>query len=393
MKVENAVKNKILNRLNSIEFVVSEKCQNACKYCYRVKKHNSSTVNYINPENAYIYLDNFCEIFNVDKDYFKTLGLELFGGDALVDYVKFKRLLEICMNDYEFKHMVIPTNSRLLNELNSYDILELLNIGKRLAFSLSVDGAPADCQRPLSKYGRMLSYEEKINYDRLINLSKKHSFGFHPMFSFDNFDIWYDTFIFFAEQEVYPYLLEVRHPIDNESALQCVLQLKRIRQYVDTLDKPFLRKQLNTIYSSRVPRGLGCSAHTTFTIMPNGDVPFCHRVVDPPWVSLNILTKEWDTSKHITLISGHHHSNHPVCMVCPVRSVCTGQCAGASYEYWGDPWIPINSICNYILLKYYVFIKLFGDWKANANHINIKELEQKVFNIFGENKVKEILND
>jgi radical SAM protein with 4Fe4S-binding SPASM domain len=393
MKVESIINNKILNRITSIELVVSEKCQNNCEYCYRVKKHNNSTCNYINPDIIRIFYRNFCELFGVDKDYLKTLSLELFGGDALLDYQKFKKILEISMNDYEFKCVIIPTNTRLINELHLADIEELLKVGKRVAFSLSVDGEPADNQRPLSKYGKMLSYDEKLNYDKLIKLSKKFNFGFHPMFSFKNFDNWFDSFKFFADQEIYPYLLEIRHPITNEQAISCVRQLKYIRTYVDKLDNKELRRQLNTIYASRVPRGLGCSAHTTFTIMPNGDVPFCHRVVDPPWVSLNILTKEWDLSKHITLISGHHHANHPVCMVCPIRKLCTGQCAGASYEYWGDPWIPIQSICNYFLLKYYIFQELFDDWAINKKHINTDFLRSQVYNIFGEQQVKELLND
>ncbi len=393
MKVEKAIKNKILNRLTSIELVVSEKCQNNCSYCYRVKKHNNSTINYLNPKVIPMYLDRFCQFFDVPKDYLKSLTLELFGGDAFLDYEKLYKILEVSMNDYEFSNITIPTNARMVNELHIQDLKKILEVGKRVRLSLSVDGEPSDNQRPLSKYGKMLSYEEKINYTKLIKVAKELKFGFHPMFSFNNCDTWYDTFLFFQEYNIYPYLLEVRHPISKEQSLKCVYQLMKIRKFVDYLKDRNLKQLLNTIYASRIPRGLGCSAHTTFTIMPNGDIPFCHRVVDPPWVSANILTNEWDVSKHITLVSGHHHSNHPICMVCPIKTICSGQCVGASYEYWGDPWIPIESICNYMLLKTYIFSQSFKDWEEITNSINKRVLEEKVFKIFGENKVKELLND
>ena len=393
MKVEKAIKNKILNRKNSIELVVSEKCQNNCKYCYRVKKHSASPIDYINVERADILLSNFLGVFDLDVTYYQSLNIELFGGDALLYYNKFKLILDLCMNKYKFNKMIVPTNTRLLTELNSCDIEELLEVSPNLLFSLSVDGNPADKQRPLSKFGRMLSYDEKVNYDKLIYLAHKYKFGFHPMFSFDNYDIWYDSFKFFVDKGVYPYLLEVRHSLTPEEALKCVSQLRKIRIFVDSMNDRKITRQLNTISASQVPRGLGCSAHTTFCIMPNGDVPFCHRVVDPPWVALNLLTKEWDVSKHITLTSAHHHSNHPICMICPIRDVCTGQCAGASYEYWGDPWIPIASICDYMQLKFYVFINTFDDWANFMSKCDMKQLESNVFKVFGESKVKELLND
>jgi len=387
--IDKVIENKILNRLTSIEFVVSEKCQNNCEYCYRVKKHNNSVVNYINPEIIHVFLNNFLQLFKLEKSYFKTISTELFGGDALLDYANCKKIIDICLNDYKFNFITIPTNARLVQELNEYDLKELLQ--ERVLLSLSVDGYPADSQRQLSKYGKMLAYNEKINYEKLIKLSKKYRTGFHPMFSFKHPETWVDTFEFFLSYEIYPYLLEVRHPISKEQSIECVTQLARIRNRVNKKYKQ--NRALNTIFASTVPRGLGCSALTTLTIMPNGDVPFCHRVVDPPWVSLNLLTKEWDIAKHVSFMSGFHHSNHPVCMQCSLRQVCSGQCSGANYEYWGDPWLPINSICNYAYLKYFIFMQLFEDWKKLQDRVDYDKLKKQVYLIYTEDEINKIKSE
>ena len=120
--------------------------------------------------------------------------------------------------------------------------------------------------------------------------------------------------------------------------------------------------------------------------MPDGSLPFCHRLIDKPWVYGNLATKQFDISKAINFISGYHHSNHPECIKCPVRNLCHGQCVGASYEYWGDPWTPIHAICDYIICKNFVLSRIFDDWgKVTEQTIsaeNVKKMETKCNNIF-----------
>jgi len=138
---------------------------------------------------------------------------------------------------------------------------------------------------------------------------------------------------------------------------------------------------------------MGCSALTTLTIMPNGDVPFCHRLIDPPWVYGNVY-KGFDISKSINFMSAYNTKNTPECMACPIRKTCNGQCAGASYEYWGNPWMPIASICDYFKLKFYVFYTLFDDWKQTLISVNtdIDKLKSEVESAFGENILDVIMD-
>jgi len=391
-----SIQTKYLSRITSLELVVSEKCQNNCRYCYRVKHHNNSTVNYISLDRVKVLVNNLKDMFDLPDDFFHKRRLELFGGDALLDYAKLNDLLKYLNEKLQFNNCMIPTNARMAQELTTYDLEKILNIAPgKIHLSLSVDGDPQDNQRPLSKYGRMLGYQEKINYEKLIKIAKKYRCGFHPMLSFDTPHTWFDTFKFFLDQDVVPYLLEIRHAISKEYAIECVKQLVLIRKYIEKNLKPQLKRFANTVCFSIVPRGLGCSAHTTLTIMPNGDIPFCHRVIDPPWIMANVLTKENNISKLITLTSGHDHRNHPICIACKIKKICAGQCAGASYEYWGDPWIPIDSICNYTKLKTFIMSYYFEDWKNCKNYITdgftFEDLRNEVYEIFGEKAIKSLL--
>jgi len=394
-----AIEEKILNRISGIELVVSEKCQNNCKYCYRVKKHNASPITYITPSKARLLLNNFLETFKIDVGFYSSRCGELFGGDAGVNYQYLKEIIHIMISEFKFRNVVIPTNARLLQELAQPDLIDLLEAGEnRVSFSLSVDGSPQDAQRSLSKFGKMLSYDEKINYQKLVAMAKKYHFGFHPMLTFESISTWLDTVKSFFDMGIVPYLLEVRHPLMKDNAIDAVKTLGKIRQFLEPrIDKQTLR-QSNTLSMSIVPRGLGCSALTTISIMPNGDLPFCHRVVDPPWVKGNVLEKTINFSKMISETSIYNHRNHPLCMACVIRDLCAGQCAGASYEYWGDPWIPIESICNFQRLKTYIFAEIFDDWKNiydshNQHSIEKDTLKNTVENTYGADTINKLLSE
>jgi radical SAM protein with 4Fe4S-binding SPASM domain len=378
---------KVLNKTTSLELVISEKCQNNCKYCYRTYKHDTSNIFSLEPSIVKSHIDKFLDIIQDDGTFFNQRSIELYGGDPLLDYQKAIEILKI-VDTYKPDFVVLATNARLLSELTDHDIDNFINsIDTKIHCSLSVDGDPSETNRPLSKIGKMLGYNEKIDYKRLLKISRKYNFGFHPMLSFTNSDKWLDTVkFFFHEMGLVPYLLEVRHALSKEDAVKSVGNLKRIRLFYENefKDNPdqakFCIKKSNTLRCSIIPRGLGCSALTTLHIMPNGDMPFCHRLVDPPWVYGNV-NYGFDISKVVSFTSIYNHRNLPECIICPIRDQCSGQCQGACYEYWGDPWMTIPSVCDYTRLKFYVFLKSFPN-SSWAGITKKGKLEKSVFNIF-----------
>jgi len=332
------------------------------------------------------HIDNMLDMFCIGpEEFFEYRSVELYGGDPLIDYKRAGEIFSM-LNEYGPKSVTLPTNGRLVSELNEHDLERLVGMfNGRVFLSISVDGMPMERNRPLSKIGKMLAYEDEINYKKIGSLARKFGLGFHPMLYFNSIDKWFDTIVFFFEEMgVIPYLLEVRHPISKEDSIRAVVALIKIRYYLESRVKDDKNVRLsNTITASQTPRGLGCSALTTITIMPNGDLPFCHRVIDPPWTYGNV-NYGVDISKAISLNTIFNHRNVPTCMMCPIRKFCSGQCAGASYEYWGDPWIPIESICDFNRLKHHIFAKLYKDWNSMVGGLS-SNLERSVKSVFGEN--------
>jgi len=391
---------KCLNRCTSVEFIITEKCQNACKYCYRVKKHQLSNKTLLDPKDLEIYISNMFDMFG--SRFFDNIEIELFGGDPLLDYHHFYEVLQVlCSKIDKCRRILIPSNTRLLQDLTCQDIKELFlsatNKDIEVCISFSVDIID-DKQRKLSKIGQMLDYDVDYNFDKVLRCLSEAGvvYGFHPMLDFDNIDKWFHQFKFYFDRKMYPYLLEVRHPLTLEQALRATEELVVIRKYVEhkisNKEVPeYVTRILNTISASRVPRGLGCSAHTSLCVNIEGNIPFCHRLMDPPWICGSVLSKRINISKFAHFKMVYDHRNHINCAVCPVRMFCSGQCVGASYEYWGDPWSPIDSICDYTRLKIYTFINYFADWsdmtKCMSNQQR-QQLHQQVMSTFGENNLK-----
>ena len=386
---------KFLSRCKSIELVINEKCQNACTYCYRKYKHDKSSVFSLDPSIVRTHLERFFDLIREDgKEFLKNRGIELFGGDPLLDYKQSKEILKI-VDEYKPKNITIPTNARLVSELTEYDLEALFDgLDTRVGLSLSIDGDPSDNNRPLSKIGKMLMYDEKVKYKKLFKIAKDRGYGYHPMLSFKQIHKWLDTVqFFFNEFGVVPYLLEIRHSLSKENMIEAVIQLAKIRNFLEEIHKDTI-KSANTIKASRVPRGLGCSALTTISIFPNGDMPFCHRVIDPPWVYGNV-NYGIDITKAISLTSVYDHRNIPDCIICPIREICSGQCQGACYEYWGDPWIPIPSVCDYFRLKAYIFSLVYEDWETmvRQSFTNKNELKNSVLECFEKETINHILDE
>jgi radical SAM protein with 4Fe4S-binding SPASM domain len=392
-ELRDVVERKFLNRRTSLELIISEKCQNACKYCYRRFKHDKSSIFTVEPSVVEKHIENFLKLFNYSnpEEFFGSRHVELYGGDPLLSYKQSMDVFEV-VDKFKPKFISIPTNARLVSELSEYDIEKLLNhVETPVHLSLSVDGMPSEGNRPLSKIGKMLDYENIINYNHLYKMALKYNFGFHPMLYFDTVEKWFDTVKYFYENfKIVPYLLEIRHSLNKEVAIEAVIQLLKIREYYQKINERAVEMS-NTIRASIVPRGLGCSALTTITIMPNGDMPFCHRVIDSPWVYGNV-NYGVDVSKMISMTSVYDHRNVPECFACPIRDMCSGQCGGACYEYWGSPWIPIPSVCDYIKLKAYVFSLKYDDWYRCVEK-NKDELKSDVIKVYGEEAIQYIMKE
>lgn len=375
------------NKITNLELIIGTKCQNACKYCYRVKDQYKGSIIGMPISRAKMYIENAIEMGFIDSH---VPFIDFFGGDPVVDLDYFKDLLKLTKN--YTNNILVPTNARLLERIKDKDIDEFFEISDgKLSFSLSIDSPCQEENRPLSSFGKMQGMVYERNWDRIIHLSNKYNMGVHPMLYFDTVDKWYDTWEFFVSKQIHCYLLEVRHPMTKEQMFEGVYQLVKIRK---TADKMGIKESFNATSPSYTNRGMTCSAETTFSINTDGCSYLCHRLMNDRFKIADLNTKEVDPSKFVMWKGLFHRRNQPICMGCPIRSICATQCLGAVHEYWGGygaVTIPIPSVCQYFLLKFYMFGKVLGnDWKEFMNqYVNMNVLEKAVFGNFGEQKIRE----
>ena len=378
----------LYNKITSLELITTTKCQNACKYCYRVKNQQEGPIIGMPVPKAKMYIENAIEMGLVDNKY---MNIEIFGGEPIIDIDYIKDLLNLVKN--YTNNITITTNGRILENIKDHDIDEIINAADgKVFFSLSVDSPfQENINRPLSTFGKMQGFTQNRNWERLLYLSKKYKMGFHPMLSFETADKWYDTWEYFINNEAHCYLLEVRHPLNKEQMFEAVYQLSKIKKEII---KRKLKDVFNTTTPSYISRGVTCSAQTTLGINSDGCVYFCHRLMNERFKLADLNTKEIDISKFVMWKSLFHNGNAITCMSCPIRKICGKQCLGAIFEYWGSNGcltIPIPSICQYILLKYYIFSCFFDEWKKHIDmYSNKKTLENAVLGNFGENFINNL---
>lgn len=375
------VKDEILkyNRFINLEFIIGTKCQNACKYCYRVPYQNSGSFIDMSIEKMKMYYENSVEMGLISD---KLESISVFGGDPIIDLDYFRSIVS------EFKDkthvIVIPTNGRVLESISDSEIDSLLEISDgKLKISLSVDGPiNENTQRPLSNFGKMQGFKQERNWDRLIYLSKKYGWGFHPMFWFENVTTWFDTWKWFVDNDLTVYTLEVRHGHKDDDVLaEGVYMLAKIIEYCNLYN---ISNKFNSTNMSSTIRGLTCSALNTLYINSDGCAYFCHRVIEDQFKIADLVSKNINLNNYITLGAGFNFRNSASCLLCPIRHICPGPCIGMIDEYWdrrGCVSIPIPSMCKYYLLKNGYFIhRGYENWK----NINITDdIHEAVFHNFG----------
>ncbi len=375
------------NNIDTLELIIGTKCQNACSYCYRVREQCNGPIIGMPVSRAKMYIDNAIEMGIIKKG---IPSIEIFGGDPIVDIDYFKDLLCL-LKDYT-QFILAPTNGRIIERLKDKDIEDIFDAADgRLALSWSVDSPFQENNRGLSQFGVMQGMVQERDWDRIFYLSKKYNIGFHPMLSFETVNDWYNTWDFFVSNGANCYLLEVRHPMTREQMIEGIFQLAKIKK--ESI-KRNLTYRFNTIDTSYSYRGMSCSGQTTCSINTDGCMYFCHRLINERFKIADFNTKEIDPSKFVMWNGLYTRRNQPICMSCPIREVCSNMCLGAVFEYWGSNGavtVPIPSVCQYFLLKNYIFSLFFKDWEEFINtYVDVNYLEAAVYGNFSKEVIENL---
>lgn len=423
----------------TFEFIIRPQCNQKCKYCYITKYGNDlyPLEERLNNEqilsNIQIFL-NFLEEHKV-----LLFDTELFAGDLFYDDLIYP-VLEQFYNYYKviyykeqsyfyslkeqnsYLAITIPTNFSFVNNEKHLPLLlkwqeqfEQLQI--RLIFSASVDGKYATSVRENKSQQEVDNY-----YNKIFMAAEALKSGFHPMISFEsietaieNYDWWLEktkqcdwlkdfspmTFEVrndgWTEEKIQIYLNFLNHVLEKRLEM-CENDIKKLTYHLfvgdgknNTLKENSATEVLTNFIKMNdnnlsLKDETSCSLSNTIAInISNMSLVPCHRLTYYQFIGGKFII---ENNKIIGIdpinpsgYIGLHTLNfnlQPKCQSCILRYFCVKGCYGSQYETFGDPLMPIESVCNlffakhkFLLSKYYelgVLTELFNK-KYLPDHI------------------------
>lgn len=401
--------------VDSVEFILSSECNQACEYCYLYKYgHKMYTKESNDPTNV---VHNFKLLLDyLDKNNFKFHVFDLFSGEFF-QLSFWEEILEILYNhsiieqkDFMKRKIIsIPSNfSFLLDDNKTQKIENWLNKFKyekdiEIFISCSVDG-PAELEKLERPIKGSPEIKQKDFYDKLFNFLKKYKYTPHPMVTKnfvlnykDNYDFWIDNIMKYdntfkrGNKTLYniPMFLEVRDP-DQWDSPEVLEKYREFLFYV-------AEKDLQTYHNNNLKdfamhiadnfsegmKDLGCynqvqpyiigfpelHAKIPCSIQSGlvcrvGDLSIvpCHRTCYP-----NMLYGKFITNAEKTEIIGvqgdkvtlahkiqtcNPNRSYLRCTDCPIKIFCIKGCLGSQYENTGELFGSQDNVCNMFKIKY-----------------------------------------
>lgn len=403
-----------LDSKKCIEIFLFGPCKSNCDYCY-LKKHQKELFpielnNYDNIiQNFEIFLNWYIENnFRCNLDIFsgEWITTPLFEPIFNLMYEKFssipmiKRPKNIIMAD----NGQFIKNKQIEEKLQKYiDIFEK-ELHIRIFISISIDGKYCD-------YDRVENDDEF--YKNLFDFMQRNHYAAHPMISSDNVKYWiknYQWWINTAPKEISSSLmtLEVRDETWTEESISQLLQYCDF--FVDYHYKNTFNENKNNFFNWVFNIDSETCDYNTIQILLNGmfegrdtinchfskdcfclriadlTLGMCHRQFYPELIigkfnvqNNKIIDMDEINVSLLILKDNIKRSCLPHCENCNFVGICTGFCAGNSYENYKNSLVPTKEVCDmyiaknsFLLYKYYTLGLL--DWlktsKINKNEQN-----------------------
>ena len=361
------------------EFVVTEKCNLACEYCYM--KNNPKHMDKAGVDHFIQNVQKFMDAYGCGKYH-----ISYFGGEPLVNWETVKYGIKQFKNDPRCESQVIISNGLLLDQ-EKVDYIKSHNIG----FSWSFDGIWQDDQRPhLFIKDTLAVYKSKID---IINQVSRHHCK--VMVSPSNFDTMADNYRFLVQEyDREPDFALVRDDIwSDEDCEKFTEALKPLNEAIlDFAEQG--RVVLPGFYSLAL---LDMLAGKNFGKRPYSCFAGCNGVGYFPSKEFYPCAR-FGTSKEFCLADAEGNliqeninflrqrhfvdpSTYQDCIDCKLYNYCNSGCFYSQFKFDGDKYVagPVPNLCKLFKTIYENTLHIHSSLKYNKHYTEYLEIITRPF--------------
>ena len=353
-----------------VEFMVTEKCNLACTYCYMDNKKSFMTHETV--DKFFENIGDFMKLYNEDKYH-----ISYFGGEPLLNWPVIEYSLPKFNADPRCHSVTVISNGLELTEERVRWMKE-----NNLGMSFSFDGMWNDSSRPL-KSGNGSSFDKYIEKKDIIkSLVNGCKVMVHPK----NFNTMTENYVFFVEEYGFPNpdFSLVRDDIYTEEDLKVFdVEIKRLADKVIEYNKSgtrttcglFLLYTLDIIIGKKYgKRPFGCFAGCHGAgYTPEGKYFPCARFASGhEYELMDANTKEvnYENLKFLDRPVITDPRTYPECQACALYNYCNAGCTYSQLKNGisEDRAKPVESVCRLLKMCYREATRLMRELKDNETY-------------------------
>lgn len=365
-----------------VEFLVTEKCNLECTYCYMENKQK-----FMNIESVDIFLNSVQTILDLYNE--KSYHISFFGGEPLLNWNIVKEATKKFKSDERCASIVIITNGLEINE-EKIKFLKENNIG----VSLSFDGIWNNENRPYYK-NNISSFNKYLEKKQLI---KELSGGScKVMVSPYNISTMTENFEFFVNEYgfSFPDFSLVRDDIWTDDDVENFnKEIKRLADKVILLNKSnincnvgfFILYTLDMLYGKKIgKRKFGCFAGVNGVCFTSDNKYFpCARFASQEEYLLYDANTRTFNIENINFLKRPEITNtHEFleCKECELYNVCN---AGCTYSQMKNGLNenrskPIENLCKIMKMCYRESFRVYEELKETPQYVGY--LKHRIKNV------------
>ena len=350
------------------QFVITERCNLVCRYCYMRNRHNDMTT------------EVFRESFNFIENYLKNVMSSQPNERSLVAFFGGEPLLNMGLIEDNFDFLrqnpkTMPTNGILLNETILNKLLD-----NQVSVNISFDGDYGNLNNRISAAGKT----ETLSLFKTLQFNYMRKHNCKTMLYPNMFPHLKEIYLFFLKEDInFPDFTLVRDNIYTD--LDIVTFDKNIRDLTEVVIDTFKSKKvslpglyslyiLDTLaYTRQGKRPFGCFAGTHGVgIMPNGKIYPCARFGSEGLFEIADISTGKVNYEYLNFFKRlSNPQDFPKCKQCKLYNVCNAGCSFSQLKFGGwSEMKPVDSVCELLKISYREAFKVYKALKNNDKFID-----------------------